>query len=226
MTDPAPRRQRPEIRTHLRDVTSGDGGSTRARTSRTTGPERAADDAVLMEALGRGDIQALEQLYDRYSALVFSVSLRVLHDPQLAEDVVQEVFIQVWKSAERFDPRRAAESTWIAAIARNRLVDQRRRAGSGPGIEVLEPDSATVADEGLRRADVRDEARVARTAFLRLAPEQQRLLSLSILDGLSHGQIAERTGIALGTVKSRLRSGLVRLRELLGRTPCDEEVCS
>ena len=224
MTDPAPRRQRPEIRTHLRDVTSGDGGSTRARTSRTTGPDRAADDAVLMEALGRGDIQALEQLYDRYSALVFSVSLRVLHDPQLAEDVVQEVFLRLWRQPASFDPGRGRFISWLMSVTRNRALDELRRVSRRNRSEDQEDDESNPLDavatsdrmdDPALGAELREQREAVRTAMTRLPPEQRRAIELAYFSGLTQAEISDVTGDPLGTVKTRIRLGMRKLRDAL-----------
>ena len=141
---------------------------------------------------------------------------RWLRDDNLAEDIVQEIFIQIWKSAERYDPDLSSERTWIATIARRRLIDVRRKQGSALPLQELQTDAIGLEDAGEAAAILDEEARAARGALSRLAPEQQRMVSLSVLDGLSHSQIAEHTGLPLGTVKTHVRSGLARLRGLLG----------
>ncbi|MGE3960253.1 MAG: sigma-70 family RNA polymerase sigma factor [Dehalococcoidia bacterium] len=221
MTDPAPRRQRPEIRTHLRDVTSGDGASTRARTA---GADRAADDAVLMEALGRGDLQALEALYDRYSALVFSVSLRVLHDPQLAEDVVQEVFLRLWRQPASFDPGRGRFISWLMSVTRNRALDELRRVSRRNRSEDQEEDESNPLDalatsdrmdDPVLGAELREQREAVRTAMTRLPPEQRRAIELAYFSGLTQAEISDVTGDPLGTVKTRIRLGMRKLRDAL-----------
>ena len=224
MTDPAPQRQRPEIRTHLRDVTSGDGVSPRARIARTAGVDRAADDAVLMEALGRGDIQALEQLYDRYSALVFSVSLRVLHDPQLAEDVVQEVFLRLWRQPASFDPGRGRFISWLMSVTRNRALDELRRVSRRNRSEDQEDDESNPLDalatsdrmdDPALGAELREQREAVRTAMTRLPPEQRRAIELAYFSGLTQAEISDVTGDPLGTVKTRIRLGMRKLRDAL-----------
>lgn len=146
---------------------------------------------------------------------------RWLRDDALAEDVVQEIFIQIWKSADRYDPKLSGERTWIATIARRRLIDVRRKQGSGLRTEELAVETTGLTNESSEHAMLHEEAVVARQALAKLKPEQQRLISLSIMDGLSHGQIATHTGLPLGTVKTHLRAGLERLRGLLGASPSD-----
>ena len=151
-----------------------------------------------------------------HAPLVWSMARRMLRDPSLAEDAVQDIFIQVWESAARYDPGRASERVWIATIARRRLFDLLRRQGAAPKLELLESDSVGIADERAHFLALDEEAELARRALVKLKPEQQRLISLSIMDGLSHSQIASVTGLPLGTVKTHLRAGLLHLRELLG----------
>ncbi len=221
MTDPAPRRQRPEIRAHLRDVTSGDGSVPRARTA---GADRAADDAVAMEALGRGDIEALEQLYDRYSTLVFSVSLRVLHDPQLAEDVVQEVFLRLWRQPASFDPGRGRFISWLMSVTRNRALDELRRVSRRNRSEDQETDESSPLDalatsdrmvDPALSAELREQREAVRTAMTRLPPEQRRAIELAYFSGLTQVEISDVTGDPLGTVKTRIRLGMRKLRDAL-----------
>lgn len=186
--------------------------------------ERAEDDAVLMAALGRGEIQALEQLYDRYSTLVFSVSLRVLHDPQLAEDVVQEVFLRLWRQPASFDPGRGRFISWLMSVTRNRALDELRRVSRRNRSEDQEQDENSPLD-GLATTDRMDdpalgvelsEQRAAvRAAMTRLPPEQRRAIELAYFSGLTQAEISDVTGDPLGTVKTRIRLGMRKLRDAL-----------
>ncbi|MCA9847403.1 MAG: sigma-70 family RNA polymerase sigma factor [Dehalococcoidia bacterium] len=177
-----------------------------------------------MEALGRGDIQALEQLYDRYSALVFSVSLRVLHDPQLAEDVVQEVFLRLWRQPASFDPGRGRFISWLMSVTRNRALDELRRVSRRNRSEDQEDDESNPLDavatsdrmdDPALGAELREQREAVRTAMTRLPPEQRRAIELAYFSGLTQAEISDVTGDPLGTVKTRIRLGMRKLRDAL-----------
>jgi RNA polymerase sigma-70 factor (ECF subfamily) len=167
-------------------------------------PEREG----LLERVARGDAEAVQACLDRYAPLVWSVAKKAWDDVATIEDVVQEVFIDVWKSAERFDPSKASEATFIATIARRRVIDRRRRAGRSPIQEEVQESSASVEDAGLQQVDLGDEARLARQALDELKPDQRRVILMSVVEGLTHPEIASATGLPLGTVKSHIRRGL------------------
>ncbi|MCK9495830.1 MAG: sigma-70 family RNA polymerase sigma factor [Dehalococcoidia bacterium] len=182
------------------------------------------DDAELMEALGRGEIQALERLYDRYSALVFSVSLRVLHDAQLAEDVVQEVFLRLWRQPASFDPGRGRFISWLMSVTRNRALDELRRVSRRNRSEDQEEDesnpldgvaSADRMDDPALGAELREQREAVRAAMTRLPPEQRRAIELAYFSGLTQAEISDVTGDPLGTVKTRIRLGMRKLRDAL-----------
>lgn len=172
--------------------------------------------------LGRvaaGEAQAVEECLHRYRNLVWSLARRLSADFADAEDAVQEVFIELWRNADRFDPSLASEATFVTTIARRRLIDRRRRRGRGLetvpiGDEPL-PDPAATSDE----VEIREEAARVRQAMQQLRPEEQHVLRLSLEQGLSQGEIAAVAQLPLGTVKTHARRGLVRLRHLLGVAP-------
>ena len=172
------------------------------------------DDALLVRHVAAGDTDALRALYARYGPVLFGLALRTLGDRQLAEDCVQEVFVTAWRSAGRYDPRRASVSTWLFAIARNKTVDALRRGSRRPA----EPRPARWPDDEapdaaeLVAASDRGE-RVA-SALAELPPQQLEAVSLAYFEGLTQAEIADRLGIPLGTVKGRLRLALERLRAL------------
>lgn len=167
----------------------------------------------LLGAVAGGDARAVELLVDRYSPLVWSIVRRQV-DHATAEDIVQDVFLQVWKGAERFDPAKGSEATFITTIARRRLIDRRRRSGVRPQTEELAEHLSEEPEED--RFELHDEAEAARRALARLRPAQRRVLELNLIEGHSHSEIADRTSLPLGTVKSHARRGLERLRGLLG----------
>ena len=167
----------------------------------------------LLGAVAAGDPLAVELLVDRYSPLVWSIVRRQV-DHATAEDIVQDVFLQVWKGAERFDPSKGSEATFITTIARRRLIDRRRRRGARPAAEELLENIPEEPAEDL--LELQDEAESARRALASLRPVQRRVLEMNLIEGRSHSEIAAATDLPLGTVKSHARRGLERLRGLLG----------
>ncbi len=182
---------------------------------------RAADpaqiEALLLPRVARGDAAAVSQCLARYGPLVWSVARKLCRDVNAIEDLVQEIFIDVWKSAGRYDPAQASEATFIATIARRRVIDRRRRSARSREVESLEPVRTEMGahDAGLEEVDVGDEASLARRALQRLGPEQRRVILMSVVDGLTHQEIAASTGLPLGTVKSHIRRGLDRAAQFL-----------
>jgi RNA polymerase sigma-70 factor (ECF subfamily) len=174
-----------------------------------------------MASLIAGDLAALEVLYDRYSMLVFSVSLRVLYDRQLAEDVTQEVFLRLWRRPQSFDPNRGRLLSWLMSVTRNRAIDERRRLARR--VRAEDPVDEPLPDMG--EADGRDDPQLAltlaelrwkvRDAMRCLPPAQRQVIELGYFGGLSQSEIAERTGLPLGTVKTRVRLAMSKLRNEL-----------
>ncbi len=175
-------------------------------------------DQPLLTRIASGDQTAVRACLVRYGGLIWSLARRFSSDAE-CEDAVQEIFIELWKNAVRFDPERGSEITFIATIARRRLIDRRRRQGRRPKPDPLPVEFAGEGGAPDLRLETSEEAGVARKAFQQLRPEQQKVLKLSIYDRWSHQQIADRLDMPLGTVKSHLRRGLARVRELLGHTP-------
>ena len=165
---------------------------------------------TLVQRIAAGDGQAVQELMDRYGALIRSMARRQV-GAQDAEDLSQEVFMQVWKHAERFDPAKGNEEAWITTIARRRIIDRRRAAGRRPeSQELIEEAVAGVEDHD--NVEAEDEARLAEDAISKLGPEQQRVLRMALIDGLTHTEITQRMKMPLGTVKSHVRRGLERVR--------------
>lgn len=180
----------------------------------TPAATETTEQPVLMR-VAAGDASAVRECLDRFGGLVWSLSRRLLATASEAEDAVQEIFVEIWKSAHRYDPDIASESAFVAMIARRRLIDRQRKAGRTPRHEAISDTreaSVELPEASLARDD--DAGRAAR-AFKELSSEQQRVLSLSIHHGLSHEKIATATGLPLGTVKTHARRGLIRLRELM-----------
>lgn len=182
-------------------------------TSPSSKIQARADESLLVR-IAAGDPDAVGALMKRYSPLIWSLT-RGMVPNEAAEDLVQEIMVQLWSQADRYDPAIAAEATFITMVARRRIIDHQRRRGRRPGAEELSLD-LSVVDDALERTDLEDEARLALEAMQKLKPDQQLVLKLNIIDGLSHRQIADRTQIPLGTVKSHARRGLEKVRALLG----------
>ncbi len=174
-----------------------------------------AAEASILHQVARGDQAAMQACIDRFSGLVWSLARRGAAGAADADDAVQEIFIDLWKSASRFDPSIATETTFVAMIARRRLIDRgrrrQRRLDTSSLPEAIQPAAAAEPDASERS----EEASRAAAALERLRPEQQRVLQLSIYHGCSHEEISRATGLPLGTVKTHARRGLIRLREML-----------
>jgi RNA polymerase sigma-70 factor (ECF subfamily) len=178
-------------------------------------------DADLAAQLAAGEQWPMEVLYDRYVRLVFSVVLKILHDKEHAEDVVQEVFARVWRSADRFQASSGGFSSWLLAIAHNRAIDELRRQGTQKRQVVLADEddaiqSASDPDVGpAEQAWIMHERIRVRAALQQLPAEQREVIELAYFGGLTQRDIADQTNTPLGTVKTRVRLGLQKLRELL-----------
>lgn len=168
------------------------------------------EDALLLSRVGRGEEQAMAALYDRYSKVVYSVSLRVLRDPASAEDVLQEIFMQIWRNPEGFTPSRGSLGGWLAVVSRNRSIDALRRRKPTDSVEdVVLASPFDLGAESERNLMIER----ARGAIVLLPQEQRKTLEMAFFDGLTHSEIAEMTGDPLGTVKTRIRSALTTLRK-------------
>jgi RNA polymerase sigma factor (sigma-70 family) len=172
-------------------------------------------DNGLIALCARGDRDALAALYDRYGRAAYSLAWRILQDPGLAEDAVQEAFLAVWKQAARFDARRARPSTWLLAVVHHRAVDSVRREAlrRGEGVDAArdlpsEDDVPRDAWLALQRVQVQE-------ALAELPDPQREVIELAYFAGYSQSELAARLGQPLGTIKSRTHTALARLRELL-----------
>jgi RNA polymerase sigma-70 factor (ECF subfamily) len=179
-------------------------------------------DESLLSLVAGSDDAALAELYDRYGRIAYGVAVRVLRDEALAQDAVQDAFLAVWRSADRFLAERAKASTWILTIVHRRAIDLVRREEIRRG-EPLEhaPEPAapeTVEDE----ATLGFQRRVVQEALRRLPPEQREALELGYYGGLTQSELAERLDQPLGTIKSRMFAGLSRLRDLLAQAGLEE----
>ena len=170
----------------------------------------------ILQRIARGEAGAVQECIEGYGALVGALVRRLCPSAAESDDVVQEIFIDLWKSAGRYDPATAPEATFVAVIARRRLLDLRRKLLRRAEPSELSGDLATDESSLEEMAQVRDEASRAQRALAELKPEQRRVLQLAVFHGLSHQEISTATGLPLGTVKTHARRGLNRVRELLG----------
>ena len=177
----------------------------------------------ILKRIAQGDRDAATDCLDKYGGLVWSIARKLLRNQDDAEDAVQEIFIDIWKNAGRFDERQASETTFIAMIARRRIIDRIRRTNRRITADSFEDVVAEPQSRGDQMMQTSVEAEQAAEALRQLKPEQQQVLQLSIVQGLSHQEIADSTGIPLGTVKTHARRGILRAREILGLTGSTQE---
>jgi RNA polymerase sigma factor (sigma-70 family) len=184
------------------------------------GSARELSDEALLARVARSDEEALAELYDRYGRLAYGLAVRILRDQSLAEDAVQEAFLAVWRSAGGFLAERAKPSTWLLTLVHRRAVDlvrreERRRADP---LEVAPDPAGRTADEELA---ILTKRRIVQEAVAQLPAEQREALELAYYGGLTQSELAERLGVPLGTIKSRMFTGLGRLRDLLAEAGFD-----
>jgi RNA polymerase sigma-70 factor (ECF subfamily) len=168
----------------------------------------------LLPRIAGGNREAIRECIERYGGLIWSLARRASLEHAEAEDAVQEIFLDLWRSAPRFDPRVASETTFVAMIARRRLVDQRRQRQRRPETEPL-MDSQRVGASTSPPPELGAEAAQAARAIEQLRPEQRQVLIMTACQGLSHEEVAHTTGMPLGTVKTHARRGLMAVREAL-----------
>jgi RNA polymerase sigma factor (sigma-70 family) len=189
-----------------------------------TGDLTQISDEELVSLVAGSDDQALAELYDRFGRVAYGLALRILRDEALAQDAVQDAFLGVWRSADRYLPERAKVSTWILTLVHRRAVDLVRREDRRRG-EPLDD-----APEPIALSTVEGEAtlgfqrRVVQEALKGLPAEQREALELAYYGGLTQSELAERLGQPLGTIKSRMFTGLSRLRDLLGQAGLEESL--
>jgi RNA polymerase sigma-70 factor, ECF subfamily len=185
------------------------------------GRSESPDDLSLMRAVAAGDRTAFSLLYDRHSPLLFSICRRVLKDSGNAEDIVIEVFLEVWLRADRFDASRGSPMTYLVTLARSRAIDRQRsqsarlKATSGdPGNSA----QTSPASDPSQSVDSNEQQQIVRAALAELEPAQRQALECAFYEGLSHSEIAEKLQKPLGTIKTYIRQGLIRLRDSLRTT--------
>ncbi len=170
----------------------------------------------ILNRIASGDRAAVETCLKKYGGLVWSLARRMLRNSDDAEDAVQEIFLDIWKNAAKYDESQASETTFIAMIARRRLIDRIRFSSRRISADALDDVLAEPMDRADKKMQTSLEANDAVRALNALRPEQRQVLQLSIVQGLSHQEIADRTGMPLGTVKTHARRGILQAREFLG----------
>lgn len=177
-----------------------------------------ASDAALIERVMQRDETALAALYDRYAAMLSSVLNRILRDGQAAEEILQDIFFQLWRAPSRFDASRGSLPGWLLVIARNRAISRLRRHNPAAGDELVENSVVVLPvnfESALAQRQLLDRVKAA---LENLPKEQRAAVELAYFEGLTHSEIAERTGDPLGTVKTRLRSAIETLKRALHST--------
>ncbi len=169
----------------------------------------------VLEKVAAGEPGAVDECLARYGGLVWALAQRFSHNPADAEDAVQDVFTDLWRYAKRFDPRVSPEATFVAMIARRRLIDRRRRLTRQVPTTDLDQALAVAAAPAPKRLELSDEVRKVREQFEHLREEERQVLELAVCQGLTQVEISNRTGLPLGTVKTHARQGLIRLRKLV-----------
>jgi RNA polymerase sigma factor (sigma-70 family) len=181
-------------------------------------------DEALISLVASSDDGALAELYDRFGRVAYGLALRILRDEALAQDAVQEAFLAVWHSADRFLAERAKASTWILTLVHRRSVDLVRREDRRRGEPLERAPEATTTSTAEDEATLGFQRRVVQEALRRLPPEQREALELGYYGGLTQSELAERLGQPLGTIKSRMFAGLTRLRDLLAQAGLEESL--
>lgn len=184
-------------------------------------PDRAMEETHLLTQVGAGDRRSFEELHRRFSTLLFSSALGILNNREAAEDVTQDVFLQIWEKAPSFDPARGKAATWALTMARNKAIDrlraaQRRARLREEAAKEKMQDQHFDDRDSLQSALTQERGSTLRAMVEKLTPEQREAIQLAYFDDLPYPEVARKLHVPLGTVKARIRRGMQRLRELLG----------
>ena len=179
-----------------------------------------AAEIELLQRIATGDRQSFEQLYDRFSGVLFSTAYRVLNNQEAAEDVLQDVFIQIWEKAPLYDPQRGKPLTWAVTLTRNKSIDRLRSVQRRNRLsDAVEKESQTFEQfddkSSVDAVDAMEKGAMVRAAIAKLSPDQRQAIELAFFSGLTQTEIAERLGEPLGTVKARIRRGMMKLRDVI-----------
>jgi RNA polymerase sigma-70 factor (ECF subfamily) len=179
------------------------------------------DDFSLMQAIVRRDRAALTALYDRHSPLVLAICRKVLHDASEAEEVLTDIFFEVWAKADRYDSHRGSPVTYLVTLARSRAIDRKRARASRPKVTSDYTDAAAMSDpvpDPSVSVHLKEQKVQVRKALSALEPAQREAVECSFYEGLSHSEIAKKLNRPLGTIKTYIRQGLIQLRQSLRTT--------
>ncbi|MDQ6809220.1 MAG: sigma-70 family RNA polymerase sigma factor [Verrucomicrobiota bacterium] len=177
-------------------------------------------DVDLLLQTAKGDGESLRQLYERFSGVLFSTAYRVLNNAKDAEEIVQEAFVQIWEKAALYDAGRAKPLTWAMTLTRNKAIDRLRRVQRRARLQDEVASENAVWERACQRdlsdaAVRRDAQQIVRSAVIQLSPDQRNAIELAFFSGLTQHEVAERLGEPLGTVKARIRRGMIKLRQLV-----------
>jgi RNA polymerase sigma-70 factor (ECF subfamily) len=187
--------------------------------------ERRAEEAALLLRIREQDERAIEALYERYSGPLYSLAYQVTGGDRFAQDVVQEVFVAVWKNAGRFDPARGSLSSWLFALARHKAIDLvRKEANVRRHTADVDLEFEESPDDVDQEAWLRLRRDAVRNAMIALPDAQRTALELAFFGGLTHVEVSEALGIPLGTAKTRIRTALLKLRDILGQSVAEMDV--
>jgi RNA polymerase sigma-70 factor (ECF subfamily) len=182
-------------------------------------PIPEVSESTLLQRVAGGDARAFDKLYSRWSPMLYGLVCKILDDPREAEDALQDGFLHVWHKAGSYDPGRSSPTTWAYMIFRNKAIDRlRSRARHGRGMERIaqeEPYQAAPAADPDEGAEYQERRQAVKSALELIAPDQREAVTLAFFSGLTQTEIAERLGTPLGTVKARIRRGLLKLAETL-----------
>jgi RNA polymerase sigma-70 factor, ECF subfamily len=186
----------------------------------SSAPTQPLDDITLLIRIAKQDQAALSELYDRYARIIYAISFRSLRSAEESEEVVLDVFAQVWRIADRYDTSKSRVDTWLFMLARSRVLDrvrklQRRIPASGEVLDIAEIQAPASGVDPIEAAVVSERREQVLSVLNQLPQEQRLVLELAYYQGLSHSEIAQQTGISLGTIKTRIRLGLNKLRSAL-----------
>jgi RNA polymerase sigma factor (sigma-70 family) len=196
-------------------------------TERSALPNNESSDEALLNAIAGGAVWALESLYQRYSRVLYSLAYRMVADHQVAEDLLQDAFVSIWRRATSYSPQAGAAHSWLISILHHRAIDHLRGVRRRSVVQEAPLDEIEL-DETTAFPDVWDEAwqsvknTQVRTALMKIPAEQRLVIELAYFQGWTHAEIAEGTHIPLGTVKARMRLGLIHLKRILEQMGLDE----
>ena len=178
---------------------------------------------TILSRIAAGDETAVHDCIEKYGNLIWALAKKLTPHHEDAEDAVQEIFMEIWQNAARYDAAKASESTFITLIARRRLIDRLRKIYRRPAVQSIEDTPETAPNVFESQIAVKIEAGAAIEAMKDLRAEQREMMLLNIYDGMSHGEISEKLNVPLGTVKTHIRRGFKRVREVLGHNKFRQE---